>query len=339
MTCLNPKCTALIFLLLFIPASILGQKDDRKDDIVNDESGAAYRSGLELYARGQYPQAIRSFQEAYRLDERNVSALFAHGLALVKQKKYKDAAAMFEKVLEKEPSHEKALRMLPVTCANAGDNDGALAAYDRGIKAMPGNYSFYLAKARMLIKLKRLKDAIPLVEKAREIEPGRVEIEETLAQAYAEDGRMDEAFGIASRILAKDAGNVRAHVIAGDYLRLKGNLKEAIEHYRIAVKDIETKAYAEHFIEVLEQKIEEKEVEKEYEKKLVETSAKDSASAPKAEVESPSPPEKEAAPQKKSAQTGKPRALGRIAILLIVAMVAVLIALVSIHAIMTYRRR
>ena len=335
MTCLNPKCTALIFLLLFIPGSILGQKDD----IVNDESGAAYRAGLELYAQGQYPQAIRSFQEAYRLDERNVSALFAHGLALVKQKKYKDAAAMFEKVLEKEPSHEKALRMLPVTYANAGDNDGALAAYDRGIKAMPGNYSFYLAKARMLIKLKRLNDAIPLVEKAREIEPGRVEIEETLAQAYAEDGRMDEAFGIASRILAKDAGNVRAHVIAGDYMRLKGNLREAIEHYRIAVKDIETKAYAEHFIEVLEQKIEEKEVEKEYEKKLAETSAKDSVAAPKAAVEPPPPPEKEAAPQEQSPQKGKPRELGRVGITLLVVMVAVVMALVSIHAIMTYRRR
>jgi len=335
MTCLNPKCTALLFLLLFIPESIQGQKNDS----VNDESGAAYRTGLELYAQGQYPQAIRSFQEAYRLDERNVSALFAHGLALVKQKKYKDAAAMFEKVLEKEPSHEKALRMLPVTCANAGDNDGALAAYDRGIKAMPGNYSFYLAKARMLIKLKRLNDAIPLVEKAREIEPGRVEIEETLAQAYAEDGRMDEAFGIASRILAKDAGNVRAHVIAGDYMRLKGNLKEAIEHYRIAVKDIETKAYAEHFIEVLEQKIEEKEVEKEYEKKLAETSAKDSVAAPKAAVEPPPPPEKEAAPQEQSPQKGKPRELGRVGITLLVVMVAVVMALVSIHAIMTYRRR
>ena len=335
MTCLNPKCTTLIFLLLFIPASILGQKDD----IVNDESGAAYRTGLELYAQGQYPQAIRSFQEAYRLDERNVSALFAHGLALVKQKKHKEAAALFEKVLEKEPLHEKALRMLPVAYANAGDNDGALAAYDRGIKAIPGNYSFYLAKARMLIKLKRLKDAIPLVEKAREIDPGRVEIEETLAQAYAEDGRMDEAFGIASRILAKDAGNVRAHVIAGDYLRLKGNLKEAIEHYRIAVKDIETKAYAEHFIEVLEQKIEEKEVEKEYEKKLAETSAKDSAAAPKAAIEPPSPPEKETAPQKQSPQMGKHRELGRVTIILLVVMLAVVMALVSIHAIMTYRRR
>lgn len=335
MTYRNPKCTILVFLLLLIPYSVVGQEKVT----VNEESGTAYRAGLEHYAQGQFAQAIRYFEEAYRLDERNISALFAHGLALERQKKYKDSAAMFEKVLEKEPSHEKALRILPIAYTNAGDTDSALAAYDRGIKALPGNYSFYLAKARMLIKLKRLKDAIPLVEKAHEIEPDRIEIDETLAQVYAEDGRMDEAFETATRVLARDAGNVRAHVIAGDYMRLKGKLKEALEHYRIAAKDIEIKAYAEHFIEVLEQKLEEKDIEKEYDKRLTEKSAADSAAALKAVAEQSPQPEKAAAPQEPSPQAGTPPERNRFGILLLVVIVVIVMAFVTIHAIMTYRRR
>jgi len=229
--------------------------------------------------------------------------------------------------------------MLPVTYANAGDNDGALAAYDRGIQVMPGNYNFYLAKARLLIKLKRLKDAIPVVEKAQQIDPGRVEIEETLAQAYAEDGRMDDAFAVASRILTKDAGNVRAHVVVGDNLRFRGDFKEAIEHYRIAVKDIETKAYAEHFIEVLEQKIEEKDIEQEYEKKLAGKSANDSVSAPETKIEPFSAPEKEKVSQELPPQTDKAHKTGGGTSLIIIVMLAVLIVLVAIYAVKSYRKR
>ncbi len=335
MTFRNQKNTILVFLLLLIPHTVVGQVKVT----VNEESGAAYRTGLERYAQGQFAQAIHYFEEAYRFDERNVSALFAHGLALERQKKFKDSAAMFEKVLEKEPLHEKALRLLPIAYNNAGDTDSALAAYDRGIKALPGNYSFYLAKARMLIKLKRLKDAIPIVEKAHEIAPNLIEIDETLAQIYAEDGHIDEALEIATRILAMDAGNVHAHVIAGDYMRLKGKLKEALEHYRIAAKDIETKAYAEHFIEVMEQKLEEKDIENEYDKRLTQKSATDSAAALKAVVELSPQPVKAAAPQEPSLEAGTPRERIRFEILLLVVIVVVVMAFVTIHAVMTYRKR
>ena len=66
-------------------------------------------------------------------------------------------------------------------------------------------------------------------------------------------------------ILKKNKNHARAHVIVGDYKRINGQLEEALREYEIAVKNIETKAYAEHFIKVINQQLEEIEIEKEYE--------------------------------------------------------------------------
>ncbi len=233
--------------------------------VVKKESGEEYREGLNLFNEKNYFQAIARFEKAYQFDERNINALFAHGLALSKLKKYREAAEKFQLILERDPKHVKALKMLPASLANSGETEKALAAYDEGIKAIPESYYFYGGKGTLYIKLKKFEKAIPLLENAVKIDPKRIKMQENLMYAYNESGNLEESYKTALKIIEKNNKHALARLIIADYKRLNGKYNEALKDYELAARNIETKAYAEHFIEVIRQKLEEIEIEKEYE--------------------------------------------------------------------------
>jgi len=285
--------TALV-LCIFGPETAV-----RAQSAVNEASGTEYREGLKLYGEGKYDAAALRFGKAFELDERNTAAVFAHGLALDKLGRYEDAALKFEGVLERDPGHEKALRMYPAVLARLGLNDRALAAWDRGIEVKPDLPFLRLGKARLLIALERPGEAVPLIGKALELgsrekgtfellayahraleqydhalaaydsalvrRPGDIDCMYLRAQTLSESGRLDEAFRAASDIIRRNGNHARARIIAGDCERLKGRYDEALGHYGIAAGNIGTRAYAEHFIKVIEQKLEEMEIEREWE--------------------------------------------------------------------------
>lgn len=287
----------LLFLVVVVSVSTLSAQDDR--NVVSSESGTEYKTGLELYGAGKYDDAIGHFEKAYALDSRNVAALFAHGLALNKLGKYKEAAEQFGMVLDNNPGHTKALRLYPAALSRTGDTEKTLAAYDRVIAAVPDDYYLYWRKARYLIRLKKYDeaaaalhksigldaqqpavyetlafvcreqkkpgDALSAYEKALALKPDDIKYMYYRAQTLFELGKMEEAFDAASQILAHNTNHARARIITADYNRLKGQYDEALGDYAIAAKNIETKAYAQYFIGVINQKLEEIEIEKEWE--------------------------------------------------------------------------
>ncbi|HDY89854.1 MAG TPA: tetratricopeptide repeat protein [bacterium] len=261
----NRFICVLLCAVMFLLIQMINTAYSQENDVVNEESGKEYRNGRKLFKEGNYSQSIEHFKKAYMLDERNITSLFAHGLALYKLQKFKEASEKFLLVLTKEPNNEKALKMLPLAFTNDGETEKALAAYDSGIEANPGDYYFYQGKARIYIDLQKYEEAIKLLNKAIEIEPQRIELYETIAYVYRDMGMNDEAHKAALKVLEKSKNNARALVIVADYKRLSGKYEEALEDYELAARNIETKAYAEHFIEVINQKLEEIEIEKEYE--------------------------------------------------------------------------
>ena len=259
--------TFVSFVLFVFVLSVLTTFNLSADSeiVVNEESGQAYNEGLKCFREDKYSQAIEHFEKACQFDDRNVNALFAQGLAYNKLKKYKEAAEKFKIVLQKNPEHVKALKMLPVSLANSGEIENALNAYDRGIAAMPESYYFYGGKGSLYSKLKEYKKAIPLLEKAVQIDPKRVNLQENLMYAYNESGNLEESYKVALQIIEMNNKHGMAQLIIADYKRINGQYSEALENYKSAARNIETKAYAEHYIEVIQQKLEEIEIEKEYE--------------------------------------------------------------------------
>ncbi|MCD6308075.1 MAG: tetratricopeptide repeat protein [Candidatus Latescibacteria bacterium] len=254
---------AAILVMLLASAVTAAARDNK--DVVSEESGVKYRAGLEHFKKREYTKAIPFFKRAYELDERNIAALFAQGLALNNTGGYAEAAKILKLVLVKEPGHVKALLLYPITLERSGQLNEALAAYDAGIKKKPKDYNFYWGKARVYIRKKDGEKAVAALSKALDLQPDNLKIRSLLAQTYADMGRMDDAAREARKVLEKDANRARARVIVADYLRMAGKYGEAMEEYTLAARTIETKAYAEHYIEVIRQKLEEIEIEEEWE--------------------------------------------------------------------------
>lgn len=236
--------------------------------VVNSESGEVYREGLALFKKGNYEQAAELFNTSYQNDRRNINALFAYGMSLNKLGKFTDAAQSFKQVIAKDNGHIKAHWLLPVALANAGKTDEAIAAYDAGISALPDNYNLIIGKATLLIKLGRHKDAIPVLNKAAELDTDKIDALEKLMFVYRELGDVNNAYSSAQKVLKKDDKHARAFLAVGDYHRSEERYEEAINAYNIAAKNIDTKAYAEHYIDVIKQTLDEIEIEKEYQARL-----------------------------------------------------------------------
>jgi len=265
---LRPRIKFAAFVLTLIYVLLASTMCFADNVTVNKESGSAYRDALDLFKKSKYDQAAPLFEKAYNLDNRNLNALFAYGMSLSKLGKYAEAAEQFTLLLSKDNKHEKAHRMLPVALTNAGRTDDALASYDNAIKMFPDNYNFPFGKAVLLMKLGRNKDAIPFLVKASEIEPGRIEILEKLVFAYRETGDIDNGYKTARTILAKDPKHSWSLVMAGDYYRTNEEYQKALDAYKQASKSIDTKAYAEHYIDVINQTLEELDIEKEYQERM-----------------------------------------------------------------------
>jgi tetratricopeptide (TPR) repeat protein len=266
------KITAIILVTSVMPGVLTIAAQETSEVSVSPESGTVYREGLEQFNAAHYEEALDRFEEAYRLDQRNINALFARSLALVRLGKHTEAVEILREVLARDEHFEKAHQLLPVALANAGDLEGALAAYDSGIELVGNNTSLVLGKAVLLTKMDRNADAVKVLEQANEREPDRTEILEKLAYAYRETGDLESAFAASQKILAHIPDHALALVIIGDYYRLRGEYPAALDAYRKAENDIEMKAYAEHYIEEINRILEELEIEREFEERMKATS-------------------------------------------------------------------
>ncbi len=259
------RACAKVTVMLVAALVIMGAIPASGEKTVNPQSVRVYNDGLALYNQGKFAQSIDQFKKAEEIDPANTAAIYARGLALGRMNRHREAAQAYSGVLTKDPGHRKSLIMLPSALAQASDAPGALAAYDKAIAALPGETSLYAGKARILILQKKYDDALAVLDKARSLAPKDPRIRETTAYVLAESGKLKEASVIAAEILAANPTNARAHLILADSFRLAKKFPEALEQYRAASKNLETKAYAEHFIDVIKKQTEEDEIEREYE--------------------------------------------------------------------------
>ena len=261
-------CMAAIAFLAGLAAGPVRAQNTDPAVAVTQESGETYRAGLKDFNTRQYERALQQFVKAYQLDERNINALFAQALSLSRMGRNDESESVLGQVLVKDGSHEKALLLLPVVLSNEGKADQALAAYDRAIGRVSDDVPLLLGKGTLLLKQGRTKEAVAALSQAAANAPEDMAVLERLAYAYNESGDLENAYRTARTILARDPSSARALAIAGDYFRMKEQYREALDAYSKAAKNIETKAYAEHFIEVINQRLEELEIEKEFEKRM-----------------------------------------------------------------------
>jgi len=154
-----------------------------------------------------YAAMAKSLDEAEKLSESNDDkepVLFLRGAMYEKMKRYDEAEKEFRRVLEVSP-----------------DNSSAL------------NYLGYMLADRNM----RVQEAVQLIQKALDQEPTNGAFLDSLGWAYYRLNRFEEAADYLRRSLQRGTKDPTVHDHLGDVYLSQGNLKDAISHWEIAVRE------------------------------------------------------------------------------------------------------
>jgi tetratricopeptide (TPR) repeat protein len=139
------------------------------------------------------------------------TVFFMRGAMLEKQKKFDQSEAEFRKVLQINPSNASAL-----------------------------NYLGYMLADRNV----RLEEALKLIQRALELEPGNGAYLDSLGWVYFRQGKLNEAETLFVQSLEKIGKDPTVHDHLGDTYFKLGKTKDAITQWQLALQDYESGAQA-----------------------------------------------------------------------------------------------
>lgn len=161
--------------------------------------------GILLADRGRYDEAIAHYEAALRLRPQNAVAHLNLGNALILRGDVSAAREEVRRAIEIDPTNVDAHNALGVMRLQQGDVSGAIDEWRRALAVDPenGNAANNLAWVYATSTdpaVRNGTEAVALARKAVSISAGRnALVLRTLAAAYAESGRFDEAIATAER--------------------------------------------------------------------------------------------------------------------------------------------
>jgi tetratricopeptide (TPR) repeat protein len=159
--------------------------------------------GIVLLARGREDEAIAHYEAALRLRPQNVPAHINLANALIHRGAVSDSIAHLRAALEFDPDNADAGNLLGVLLMRRGDIGSALEQWNKTLQANSdnGNARGNLAWVYATHPDPAIRDGrrgLRLAKEAAEIAGGRnAFVLRTLAAAYAENGRFEDAIGTA----------------------------------------------------------------------------------------------------------------------------------------------
>jgi tetratricopeptide (TPR) repeat protein len=198
-----------------------------------------YNLGHALLERGQVQEAIAEFERTLELKPDHAKAHYNLGVALVKQNRWEEALTHFQRSVELHPGVADTQFGLAQALVQSGRLDEAIVHYERALVLEPANPQAHSFLAHVLVQKGRVREAIQHYEAAVNAQPGNpftlnnlawmlatcsdtslrngpkavtlaeranqlsgetdAHLLETLAAAYAETGRFEEAAATAQR--------------------------------------------------------------------------------------------------------------------------------------------
>lgn len=139
-----------------------------------------------------------------------------------------DTLAELSAWLERNPQDGIARNYLATKYLLSGDESAALDQYQRLAEQEPESV-IALNNLAWLLREKDLPRAIEYIDRARELAPGSVAVDDTYAMVLLEEGDIEEALAVNSRILADQPDNPELRLHRAQILARGGRKQEAIE--------------------------------------------------------------------------------------------------------------
>jgi tetratricopeptide (TPR) repeat protein len=163
--------------------------------------------GAAALARNDAPAAEKAYRNVVRFLPKDARAHFNLGIALGRQRKYKEALQTLEKVRTLDPKLIEAPLLIAALKQESRDYVGALAACEQALQLQPRNQTALFGRALILSLANKKEQAITAYNRALEIYPNNPDAQLNLAQLYFGIGNFAGArrrYETVSKLLPKD---------------------------------------------------------------------------------------------------------------------------------------
>lgn len=216
---------------------------DRALPIFEELAGTAPTSGTAHYllataqAKLNQPQAIESAKRAYQLDRNNV--YFGKFLAenLARQKKYGEAAAVYEEILVFDPANLQNNIELAAAYVFSDQPGKAIETYDRLEKNIGVTEEVIKQKQQLYLRQNKLDKALEEAHKLIDSEPEEAYFQVELAELYIANDMIDKATPVLHEALRINPDEAQAHILLADIYRRQGDKEKCNQELRIVFEN------------------------------------------------------------------------------------------------------
>jgi tetratricopeptide (TPR) repeat protein/serine/threonine protein kinase len=192
--------------------------------------------GIALEDQGKLDEAVDAYQKAIALDPNYADPYSNLGLVLRALKKLEEAKIACHKAIELDPKSAAAHNNLGTVLSDQGKLDKAIVAYHTAIKIDPKVALFHSNLGNALLEQKKLDEAVDACHKAIELDPKYAQAHGNLGNALKAQGKLDKAIDAYHKAIKLDPKKAIFHYNLGVALEAQRKLLEAIDAYREAIK-------------------------------------------------------------------------------------------------------
>lgn len=194
------------------------------------QEAAHFQLGKALAQLGRGKEADESFERSFALSPtRGIMARAAEHHAAGR---LDEAERLCRQVLQKDPRHVDALRMLGLIAAAAGDLDEAENLLRQALAGAPDHAPAMFELGRVLKELERPEEAIEIYQTLIALQPDNPRAHYRLAGVLAPAALTEQSAAAYRRCLALDPEHAGAWLGLGHMLKTLGKQNEGIEAYK-----------------------------------------------------------------------------------------------------------
>lgn len=187
-----------------------------------------------LAERGDFGAAQTAANEILQLDPANVYARLIQSQTFLAQGKYPESQSVLEQVLKFAPDNRDAKYQLGFVYYKQAKFPEAERQFREIYEAKPPDFRGLMGMTESYVSTNRTAEAVELVRKESDRYPKAPALKVAWGNLAVRSKKYDEGVAKYKEVAAADPKNWDIHMRIGEAYRLKGDLNQAIEHWKMA---------------------------------------------------------------------------------------------------------
>jgi tetratricopeptide (TPR) repeat protein len=196
----------------------------------------SYQRATILHQQGRHADAERELRQSLATDPRDPQAHALLGLCLVELKDFQQATHEAQTAIGLAPWMGFTHYVMAQVFFRRNRSDEAIAAINEAIRLEPDNPSYFSLLAALCFERRQWPAALEAAERGLQHDPNHVGCTNLRAMALVKLGRGAEAGATIDAALARDPENAVTHANQGWNLLHQGEHRQALEHFREALR-------------------------------------------------------------------------------------------------------